>query len=31
MTSRDVIERYGTALAGLVLFAVFAATASGTG
>ena len=27
MTIRDVTERYGTALAGLVLFAVFAATA----
>jgi len=27
MTARDIIERYGTALAGLVLFVVFAATA----
>ena len=27
MTARDIIERYGTALAGLVLFLVFAATA----
>ena len=27
MTIRDVIERYGTALAGVVLFAAFAATA----
>ena len=27
MNARDVIERYGTGLAGLMLFAVFAATA----
>jgi ribose transport system permease protein len=27
MTARDVIERYGTALAGVVLFLIFAATA----
>src|SRR5690348_3938740 len=27
MTARDVIARYGTALAGLILFVLFAATA----